>query len=244
MSASPGGYLLLVDQQQYGPYGLEELREGLAAGWARPEHLVWGPGLSDWSPLGQLPGVVPAAPPPPPPPAPPPRRRRGRLLWVGCLAAWGAAAVALAVAAVLWLGWPGNPFADDRQPEPYDFEEIYSSDTGDWQRYPDRPAEEAAIAARQRDLVRALRAGDLDAAARYVVPEDQEAWIARTRAEPALAGTLADALDTAEMSFLGVEPDIPDDPRSRTAGFVVTSGRRSFEVMWVKLDGAWYLYRY
>jgi hypothetical protein len=243
MSASPGGYLLLVDQQQYGPYSLEELRDGLAAGWARPEHLVWGPALAGWTPLGQLPGVVPAATPPPPP-APAPRRRRGRLLWVGCLSAAGAAALALAVAAVLWLGWPGNPFAADRQPEPYDFEEIYSSDTGDWRRYPDRPAEEAAIAARQRELVQALRGGDLEAAARFVVPEDREVWTSRTRARPALAVALADALDTAEMSFLGAEPDIPDDPRSRTAAFVVTSGRRSFEVVWVKLDGAWYLYRF
>lgn len=244
MSAGSDGYLLLVDQQQHGPYSLEELRAGLGEGWARPEHLVWGPGLSGWTPLDRVPGLGWHAAPPPPTPAPTTPRRRSPLLWVGCLLASGAVVLAMAVGGAFWLGWLSNPLTDGRQPEPYDFEEIYASDTGAWRSYPDRPAEEAAIAARRRDLARALRAGDVDAAADFVVPEDKDTWEARTRSEPALAVALADALDTAEMSFLGVQPDIPDDPRSRTAGFVVTSGRRSFEIVWIKLDGTWYLYRY
>jgi hypothetical protein len=242
MSTSPGRYLILIDQQQYGPYSPEELHEGLAAGWARPEHLVWGPDLATWTPLGQLPGLGAPIHPPALPTAPARKRPRGRLLSV-CLVASGAAAVALVLATVIWLGRAGSPFAGDRQPEPYDFEDIYTSDTGDWRSYPDRPAEEAAIAGRQRELVRALRAGDVEAAAQFVDPEEREIWTSQTRANPALAATLADALDTAELSFLGVEINIPDDPRTRTAAFVVTSGRRSFEVMWIKLDGVWYLYR-
>jgi hypothetical protein len=244
MTEGPDGYLLLIDQQQYGPYSLGELRAGVREGWARTDHLVWGPGLTDWVPIEQVPGLGGPAAPLPPPPQPTATRRRGPLLWVGCFLGCGVVVLALAVAAAFWLGWLNSPFTNGRQPEAYDFEAIYASDTGEWRRYPDRPAEEAAIAARQRELIRALRAGDLETAARFVVPEDREVWTARTRARPALTAALADALDTAEMSFLGVQPDIPDDPRSRTAGFVVTSGGHSFEIMWVKLDGAWYLYRY
>jgi hypothetical protein len=241
MSVDSGTYLLLVDQQQYGPYSLEELRAGLGAGWARPEHLVWGPDLAEWTPLGQLPGFVAPAEPPPLPTAPATTNSRGRRLWVGCLVATAAATMSLV--AVVWFARGGLPFFGERRPEPYDFEAIYASDTGDWRHYPDRPAEEDAIADRQRELVQALRAGDVEAAAQFVAPDERELWTSQTRARPALAAALADALETADMSFLGVETGLRDDPRSRTAAFVVTSGGRSFEIMWIKIDDVWFLYR-
>lgn len=240
MSTESRGYLLLIDQQQHGPYSLEELQTGLREGWARPEHLIWGPGLTDWTPIDRVPSLSGCADVPPQLPAPVATRRRRPLLWAGCLTIAGVLVLAVAFVGVVRLGWFGGP---DR-PEPFDFEEIYASDTGDWRRYPDLETELEAIARRREKLVRALRAGEFDVAAGFVDPEDQEVWQARTQAEPALAVALADALDTSVVSFLSEQPRIPDDPRSRTAGFVVTARGRRFEILWIKLDDTWFLYRY
>ena len=244
MSAETRGFLLLIDQQQHGPYSLEELQTGLREGWARPEDLIWGPGLTEWTSIASVPSLGGCADLPPPVPAPVATRRRSPLLWAGCLAIAGVLVLAAAFVGVVRLGWVNSPFGGRDRPESYDFEEIYASDTGDWRRYPDLETELEAIARRREKLVRTLRAGELDTAAGFVNPEDQEVWQSRTRAEPALAAALADALDTSVVSFLSVQPRIPDDPRSRTAGFVVTARGRRFEILWIKLDNTWFLYRY
>jgi hypothetical protein len=74
-------FYVAVDGQQWGPFGVEELRsQGLAAG-----SLVWAEGMANWQEARLIPELatalrqvaVPAAPPPPvvyppPPQAPPP----------------------------------------------------------------------------------------------------------------------------------------------------------------------------
>lgn len=247
MSAGDGGYLLLVGEQQYGPYSADDLQAGLREGWARPDHLVWRPGLTDWTTLQQALGLPPALPPPPPraPVEAEVPRRRGLRPWLlGCLVACGVVTVTLAVALAARSGWIGAVLDSGDRPEPYDLETIYDTDNGDWRAYPDLKVELKAIAQRQSTLVQALRAGDVESAAAFICPEDQSVWTTRTRAEPALGAALADALDTSVISFLSSGTEVKDDPRSRTAGFVVSARGRRFEIVWIKLDGDWYLYRY
>jgi hypothetical protein len=53
------------DNQQLGPYTLDQVNCDLAAGRLNGSDLAWHDGIPNWIPLSQIPGVA-AAPPPPP----------------------------------------------------------------------------------------------------------------------------------------------------------------------------------
>jgi len=60
----------LVGDEQAGPVSFEELRHLAHDGRVTPRTLVWKEGLEDWTPAGEIPGLLGAAPPPPAPVSP------------------------------------------------------------------------------------------------------------------------------------------------------------------------------
>lgn len=55
--------LIFKDGRQLGPYNPRDVREHLSAGTFEPTDLAWHEGLSEWQPLGSIPGVNPARAP-------------------------------------------------------------------------------------------------------------------------------------------------------------------------------------
>jgi membrane protease subunit (stomatin/prohibitin family) len=70
-------YHVAMNGQQAGPFTIEQMRAGLAAGQMAPDSLVWAARMAGWQPANQVPALqslFAAAPPPlptDPPPAPP-----------------------------------------------------------------------------------------------------------------------------------------------------------------------------
>lgn len=66
-----GVWHVAVNGQTQGPYGSDQVRQGIATGQVTPQTLLWSPQLSGWTAAGQLPefsgSFAPAVPPPPPP---------------------------------------------------------------------------------------------------------------------------------------------------------------------------------
>jgi len=69
------------DDQDYGPYTVEEIQEHLATGDLLAEDHAWYEGAPDWMPLEEIPGVVPPAAQPEPEPAPK-RNNTGLPAWI------------------------------------------------------------------------------------------------------------------------------------------------------------------
>jgi hypothetical protein len=64
-------YLIHRGGQQYGPYGIDELRQFVASGNILPSDMAWAQGMPGWVPVSQILGGAPApAPTPPAAPAP------------------------------------------------------------------------------------------------------------------------------------------------------------------------------
>jgi hypothetical protein len=64
-------YLIHRGGQQYGPYGIDELRQFVASGNILPSDMAWAQGMPGWVPVSQILGGAPApAPTPPVAPAP------------------------------------------------------------------------------------------------------------------------------------------------------------------------------
>ena len=64
---NPGAiYTLARGGHQYGPFTVEQLRDQYSQGSVQPTDLVWCPGMTTWSPVGEVlgSGVAPGAPPP------------------------------------------------------------------------------------------------------------------------------------------------------------------------------------
>jgi predicted secreted protein len=62
-----------ADGKQYGPVSVEQIRQWLAEGRAKPETLAQAEGSADWKPLGKFPEFATTAPAGVvPPPVPPP----------------------------------------------------------------------------------------------------------------------------------------------------------------------------
>src|SRR5690606_33240999 len=59
-----------VDGQATGPYSVQQLQAGVAAGQVNAATLVWSNGMAEWKQASQVPALAPlfATPPPPPPP--------------------------------------------------------------------------------------------------------------------------------------------------------------------------------
>ncbi len=57
--------LIFRNEQQEGPYDLDQIREGLASGYFSPQDLAWTEGQSDWAPLRSLIEPVSESAPPP-----------------------------------------------------------------------------------------------------------------------------------------------------------------------------------
>lgn len=66
-------YHVAQNGQQSGPFTVEQIHQGIAAGQMQATDLVWTAGMAQWAPANTVPGLIPAAPPPLPqqPPAPP-----------------------------------------------------------------------------------------------------------------------------------------------------------------------------
>ncbi len=69
-------YHVALNGQQAGPFTMEQMQAGLAAGQMQPTDMVWTAGMAGWAPANTVPALAPlfAAPPPLPdqPPATPP----------------------------------------------------------------------------------------------------------------------------------------------------------------------------
>lgn len=61
-----------VNGQTTGPFTIEQLASGVAAGQMNQQTLVWSAGMAGWQPAGQVPQLAPAFGPPAPPPPPVP----------------------------------------------------------------------------------------------------------------------------------------------------------------------------
>ncbi len=62
---------IAVNGQTQGPFGAQQIAQGISAGQINGATLVWNSGLSGWTPAGQVPQLAmyfEATPPPPPPP--------------------------------------------------------------------------------------------------------------------------------------------------------------------------------
>jgi hypothetical protein len=121
-------------------------------------------------------------------------------------------------------------------------EKVYEEDHGDWQRYPDLDKETKAIAKRQEKCIEALLEGNVADASNFFVPEKQEEWRSLMKDDAEGMQTLAQVLATAQISFLGPDKEMKDDPRGRIAAFTVVHQAQQFEIIWLKYDGTWYLY--
>lgn len=55
---------------------------------------------------------------------------------------------------------------------------------------------------------------------------------------------MAEVLSGAEMAFLGTENNAEDDPRSRTATYIVEYEGYAYYVTWIKQGKTWYLYEF
>jgi membrane protease subunit (stomatin/prohibitin family) len=66
-------FYVAVNGQTTGPFPLAQLASAIQAGQVQPGTLVYGGGVTAWTPAGQVPALASyfAAPPPPPPPPPP-----------------------------------------------------------------------------------------------------------------------------------------------------------------------------
>ncbi|MCB2189088.1 MAG: TIGR00266 family protein [Deltaproteobacteria bacterium] len=72
---SDGEWYVAQDGDSRGPFTVADLRAQLAGGALTPEALVWGPEVSEWTPLksvGSLASLLASRPGPPPPPQPGP----------------------------------------------------------------------------------------------------------------------------------------------------------------------------
>ena len=71
----PGGvWHVALNGQSRGPFGPDQIRQGITSGEVTPQTLLWAPHLSGWTAANQIPEwqaafAAPVAPPPPPPPA-------------------------------------------------------------------------------------------------------------------------------------------------------------------------------
>ena len=68
--------------ERLGPVSQEQLRELASSGQLQASDLVWQEGMADWTPAGEVGGLLPeaaAAGPPPVPGSPPPMRGSGRM---------------------------------------------------------------------------------------------------------------------------------------------------------------------
>jgi hypothetical protein len=55
-------WFFATDGQQHGPYSEDQFREFIARGVVRPTTLVWGDGMSAWTPAEDVPGLLRSAP--------------------------------------------------------------------------------------------------------------------------------------------------------------------------------------
>lgn len=202
--------------------------------------------------------AVPTQPAPAPTPTPTaPKRRRGRwpLIAGGC-ALTLLCVVGIALAVIFWpdggLARPGvGPAGGDDLTAAEDVDvlledlaafhaEVESVDDPDWEAYPDRDAEAAAIDRTVDAFTEALRQGDVAAAVAHVVPEHQEAYQELFSTSPEAMPAFADLIAGAEMTFLS-EPGA-DQAFSRTAEVAVELDGMTFYIAFIKEGERWLLY--
>ena len=70
--APPAAWYVAVEGQSRGPFDLQQLASGIAAGQVNASSMVWSSGMAGWVAAAQVPQLAAyfASPPPPPPPPP------------------------------------------------------------------------------------------------------------------------------------------------------------------------------
>lgn len=121
---------------------------------------------------------------------------------------------------------------------------LYAPELYDWTSYPDLGKEQKAIEKRQKNLIENLEKGNIDKAVANLYPEIQDTWKTLFENDPEGAAALAEVLSGAEMAFLGTENNAEDDPRSRTATYIVEYEGYAYYVTWIKQGKTWYLYEF
>lgn len=237
--------------QRYGPYTWEELVAYSRAGNVTSTDLVWSVSTDGWVRARLVPGLAPAPAPSSRRAAPSttrPSRTRTILfagggialvLLVGCLAVWFL--VVTPPSGVETAA--GSTIANDEVPreelEAF-YEAIAVADDPDWQNYPDREAEEAAIAQTLDAFTEALKRGDVDGSAAHVLEERREGYRALFSSNPEAMASFADVITSGEMCFLS--DDSGGQAFNRTAEYKIEWDGFTFYVVFMKVGERWVLY--
>lgn len=150
----------------------------------------------------------------------------------------GAAVVFAGIYTAYLNGLLKNPFSKQI---PFDPDSsVYNS--ADWENSPDLKKEQDAIVKRQRELISNLEKNNIKKAVKYFFPDIQSEWQKKLEDDPDGTAVLAEVLATAEMTFLGQDNKVKEDPRGRAASFLVKYDQKGFFITWIKYEGVWYLY--
>lgn len=238
-------------EQRYGPYTWKQLTAYAGSGSVTGTDLVWSASTDGWVRADRVPGLTAARPPTPRRAAPSPKKARGsRGLYV---AAAGLAAILLVGCVALWLlvrtplSGSDGPAASGMTDDELSFAELEAlhegievADDADWQDYPDREAEQAAIAETLDAFTDACKRGDVDGSVAYVLEERREAYRELFSSNPDAMASFADVIASGEMSFLSEHGD--SQPFDRTAEYAVDLDGFTFYVVLMKVGDQWILY--
>jgi hypothetical protein len=236
--------------KRYGPYRREELAQHARSGNVVPTDLVWSESTDGWVRADQVPGLLPTAPARPSGAKPTERRGHGKK--VATLTCGGVAALLLVagcIAAGLLLWRPGAGTDEivkvaeegDLVWEVAEVPDLLDAqDDPDWQDYPDREAEETAISRTLESFAQALKDGNADAAAGFVVDERQDGYRELFASNPEAMASFGDLISGGKMSFLSEVSEA--EPYNRTAEYAVELDGVTFYVVLMKVGDAWSLY--
>jgi len=236
--------------KRYGPYRREELARHARSGNVIGTDMVWSESTGGWRRADQVPGLLPAVAARPnagKSARPKGSKRKVTALTCGGLAMLLVAVGCIAAGLLLWRPGPGTDEVVGVAEEGdlvWEVEEVPdlldAQDGPDWQDYPDREAEETAISRTLENFAQALKDGNADAAAGFVVDERQEAYRELFASNPEAMASFGDLISSGKMSFLSEGSS--GEPFNRTAEYAVRIDGFTFYVVLMKVGNSWALY--
>jgi len=237
-------------EKQYGPYKREELAQHARSGNVIGTDLVWSESTGGWVRADQVPGLLPTV-------AARPNegkstKPKGNKKKVAALTCGGVAVLLVAVGCVaggllLWSPGPGTDEAVGMAEEGdlvWEVAEVPDMldvlDDPNWQNYPDREAVEIAISRTLENFAQALKDGNVDAAAGFVVDERQDGYRELFASNPDAMASFGDLISSGEMSFLSEGSG--GEPFNQTAEYAVELDGFTFYVILMKVGDTWVLY--
>lgn len=258
-------WYLYDGESQAGPFTWNELYQKVRQGEIIHSTLVWKQGTPDWTRADEIPGLMPVTTPDhqdvqkvptgvaaaegmqgtaPAKKQSVVKKESGKKIMITL------AAVVLIIGGIftarhfLFL-LTGNGEAPETIAYPWSVEEVegvLGRDDGDWQNYPDREAEEEAIAAVIGQFAEALAQQDVNRSVSLIVTERQDAYRELFSANTQAMEGFAQLIARAEMSFLSEYVGPGATTFLRTAEYSVTLDDFTFYLVFMKSDDRWRLY--